>query len=363
MNGLDIFVMSVVLFFWLLFFISYIHDRRKVSNGFLFFLAVVATVPAMLYFGVVYEIKTFLVLFILLFVIFLFFAVFGIFILIIGSLSNARILIRREGARFSNYLTLLLGVGLLFLVILPFLPLYKISTTFAAFFTSAVYIIAAYLGFIFFIFVVSSVLYLLYRPRYNKDYVVVLGSGLIDGYFVPPLLRSRIYRAIQFYDQQKKKTGRPPILVFSGGQGPDEWISEAEAMQKYALSIGIPKEHTLVEKESTTTYENMLFSKRLIERHFGDSSYRALFSTNNYHLFRASLFARMTRFNAQGIGAKTAWYYVPNAFLREYVAVLMMYRRWNTIIIGLLLTGTFFFTYVIQWIFQYFDVIVGPPGT
>ena len=355
MDFLMIFVIAVLVITWGAFIASYIHDRRKVINGFLFFVALAATFPALLFFVMTFDHYFLTVIAIIPIVFILLFMAFGSIIIVIGSLANARILIQREGAKFSNFLTLLLGIGLIALWFVPFIPFHKVSETFSLFMTSSIYLVALYLAFIFLFFFLSSVLYLLYRPKYNKDYVIVLGSGLIDGYYVPPLLRSRINRAIQFYDEQKKATNRPPILVFSGGQGPDEWISEAEAMQKYALSVGIPEEDTLIENQSTTTYENMLFSKRLIEKHFGSDQYRALFSTNNYHLFRASLYARMTRINAQGIGAKTAWYYVPNAFLREFVAVLMMYRKWNLFALFFILFTTFSFTYVFRWIFLLID--------
>ncbi len=51
---------------------------------------------------------------------------------------------------------------------------------------------------------------------------------------VPPLLASRIHKAIDFYWKQAA-VNTPPTIIFSGGQGPDEGLPEAEAMQKYAV--------------------------------------------------------------------------------------------------------------------------------
>ncbi len=58
--------------------------------------------------------------------------------------------------------------------------------------------------------------------------MIIFGSGLI-GKRVPPLLASRIDKAIEIYHQQKAHQ-KPPILLFSGGQGPNEEIPEGIAM-------------------------------------------------------------------------------------------------------------------------------------
>lgn len=51
----------------------------------------------------------------------------------------------------------------------------------------------------------------------------------------------------------------------SGGQGPDEVISEALAMKNYAVEMNIPEEDILMEDKSTNTKENLLFSTELIK--------------------------------------------------------------------------------------------------
>ena len=67
---------------------------------------------------------------------------------------------------------------------------------------------------------------------------------------------------------------------------------------------GIPRRDILVETNSTTTLENMRFSKELMDRESGGGAYRAIFSSNNYHIFRAGLFAKQAQLKANGIGAK-----------------------------------------------------------
>lgn len=63
--------------------------------------------------------------------------------------------------------------------------------------------------------------------------------------------------------------------------------------------------------------------------------YNSIFTTNNFHLFRAGLYARQAGLNSQGIGAKTAFYYWPNAMIREYVAIVVMGKKRHLIIISI----------------------------
>ena len=81
------------------------------------------------------------------------------------------------------------------------------------------------------------------------------------------------------------KDPTPPILIPSGGQGSDEKIPEARAMADYMKDKGIPEEKIILEDKSTTTYENLVNSKKIIDERDGDK-YTALV-TSNYHVYRA----------------------------------------------------------------------------
>lgn len=90
-------------------------------------------------------------------------------------------------------------------------------------------------------------------------------------------------------------------------------------MQNYLLSQGIPEHLILAETESTTTLENMQYSKHLIDAQ--SQSPQIAFSTTNYHVFRSGIFAAQAGMRAEGIGSPTMWYFWPNAFLREVAAL------------------------------------------
>ena len=218
---------------------------------------------------------------------------FGIVALMFGLFLNARILMKREGRRFTNCLTLLAALGMLFFMLLPIInPTSLVSSHLEPIF-AAISLISIY----FFIhlsnFLSAYFLYQFNRPRRNQDFIIVLGSGLINDK-VPPLLASRINKAIDFYWKQAA-VNTPPTIIFSGGQGPDEGLPEAEAMQSYAVEKGIPLEHTVQENRSVNTYQNMLFSKEIMDSLKPEGKYKSIFTTNNFHLFRLWYICKTSR--------------------------------------------------------------------
>src|SRR5699024_1569471 len=124
-------------------------------------------------------------------------------------------------------------------------------------------------------------------------------------------------------------------IVFSGGQGADEQLSEAKAMAGYAIAHGWPADLALLEDKSKNTLQNMAFSKEIIATDFGsEQEPRIKFFTNNYHTFRASLYAKMTNLRANGVGSKVRLYFLPNALIREFVAVFLLNKRRHMIVIS-----------------------------
>jgi len=334
-NYLPVYIVTLLLF--LIFAAFYIKDRRKIINGFLFNLFLFSASISLLV-GAIETNNRILWLIVIFFeIIFGGILLFGVSTVIILSFVNAHIVIRREGRKLPNLLTLFLGIGLLVMVLLPIvldlltLPHWLLATI------SIFYLVIYYFIFVFINYLVASAIYQLYSPRLNKDYIIVLGSGLKDGYIVTPLLAARIDKAIAFYHRQSVKR-KPPKLIFSGGQGDDELIAEGAAMKKYALEKGIPEEDVLVEDRSTNTFENMLFSKQIMDCDT-KGKYRCLFSTNTFHLLRAGIYAKQAMLDAHGIGAKTAVYFLPNAVLREFIAIIVIHRKWHSIFIGLVVTG------------------------
>ncbi|MBQ9544936.1 MAG: YdcF family protein, partial [Clostridia bacterium] len=109
-------------------------------------------------------------------------------------------------------------------------------------------------------------------------------------------------------------------------------VSESSAMKKYLLERSVPEERIIEEDRSTSTFENMKFSKEKIDAVRPGA--KIAFSTTNYHVFRSGLFARRVKMRAVGMGAKTKWYFWPNAAVREFAGLLTNHRGKQALILG-----------------------------
>lgn len=180
--------------------------------------------------------------------------------------------------------------------------------------------------------IVASAIVVRHQIEKPVDFLIILGCGIRKDGTPTPLLRGRVDRAIRFYEQQKASTGKELIFIPSGGQGADEVVAESTAMKNYLLERGIPERLIIEENRSTSTFENMKFSKQIIQRL--DPNGSVAFATTNYHVFRSGLYARRVKMRAVGMGAKTKWYFWPNAAVREFVGLLTNHRLKQALVLG-----------------------------
>lgn len=328
------FLILVPLFFLGVFCFSYFRDKCRLMNGLLFNLFLMSFGGYLIFLTFSSESLILYGLLGILGILFILGLLFGAIVLIVFLYWNASVVFRKEGHSLANLLTLLLALFLTFLLIYSQLSANQVFPQWLDALIGMLPTMTFYFALVFYNFLTVSVLYQFNRPKYQQEYIIVLGAGLIDGERVTPLLAKRIDKAIQFYKAQKRATGKGPVLLMSGGQGADEKVPEAVAMRNYAVEQGIPEHAIQLESNSTNTLENMQFSKEIIVQE--DADYRAIFVSNNYHIFRAGMFARQAGLKADGIGAKTAFYYLPNAFLREFIAIVVMHKRRHMIVAGLI---------------------------
>ncbi|MBR2731497.1 MAG: YdcF family protein [Clostridia bacterium] len=180
--------------------------------------------------------------------------------------------------------------------------------------------------------IVASLIVVRHEPAPDRDYMIILGCALRKDGTPSPLLRGRIDRALAFYRKQKAETGKELVFVTSGGQGADEAVSESASMKAYLMEQGIPESQIIEEDQSVNTLENMRNSKEIITAR--DPAAKIAFSTSNYHVFRSGLFARRVKLRAVGIGAKTKWYFWPNAAVREFIGLLTKHKGKQALILG-----------------------------
>jgi len=319
--------------FGILYVVSRRRDARRLRNG----VFLVGALGALLLAGVL-ELAAASAL--LQLVVVLGFGLAGVLILVLAVflVANGVTMLRLEGRSLGNLLSLLAGVALVALptaaVLLVFVPartaLPSSVVTVLVSLGVLVFLACLYAAATFAAFGLYSLVYSRYRPRARPAALVVLGSGLIRGE-VPPLLRSRLDKALAIYRAVPEGTARP-ILVPSGGQGADEPRPEGEAMAEYLLAQGADPADVHPETASTSTRENLVLSREV--QHAAGRGGSTLVVTNDYHVLRAALLARAVGSDAQVIGSPTAAYYAPSAFLREYVAIMVEHARLNAVAIG-----------------------------
>ena len=254
------------------------------------------------------------------------------------AFSNIR-LMRHEGRRPQN----MLGIGLALAWVLGIAAIFWLLSAFdisGMLMTRIAYGIGYVLTFMECLLlstIVSAFLSTKYKPPFDKDYLIILGCGIRSDGTLTPILRGRVDAAVRFERDQYAATKKHAKFVPSGGQGPDEVISESEAMKRYLMEQGYPADQIIMEDKSVNTDQNIRFSRERIKEDAGSlDGKRAGFATTNYHIFRGYILSKKHGLDAQGISAKTKWYFYPNAFLREFVGLLFE-KKWFIVLTVLLI--------------------------
>lgn len=116
-----------------------------------------------------------------------------------------------------------------------------------------------------------------------SDAIIVLGTR--PSVETPnPCLVARVRHATELYTR-----GVARKLVFSGGKLHRDEKSEAEVMKDVALSLGVADSAILLEPDSTSTYENLSFSQKILEH---EHLSLVIIISDPYHLPRAALIAK-----------------------------------------------------------------------
>lgn len=148
--------------------------------------------------------------------------------------------------------------------------------------------------------------------------LVVLGSGTPNGKASPALaarLDTALAQAARFPDA---------LVVVSGGLDFAERISEGQIMGDYLRAKGLAARRIVQEEKSTSTEENLRFSKALLSQHGVTTEGDVVqVITSDFHTLRAGWIARRAGYaHVNTVGAPTPLYVRYNAWLREYFAVL-----------------------------------------
>lgn len=110
------------------------------------------------------------------------------------------------------------------------------------------------------------------------------------------------------------------VCVVSGGQGNGENISEAECMYRWLVDKGIDEARIYKEDQSTSTDENIAFSKEIIIENGLNENIAIV--TSEYHTYRAGIVAAENELSFGSALGKTAIWLFPTFYVRELYAIL-----------------------------------------
>lgn len=167
------------------------------------------------------------------------------------------------------------------------------------------------------------------EPKPGAQYVIILGAQVRGN--VPSLvLDARIRRAAKYLSENPEA-----VAVASGGQGTGELISEAEAIRQGLIRYGISEDRILLEDQSTSTLENIRFSKEVIaanEHKNADApdvvNAQIVVVTNDFHVYRATKLAQKDGFqNVSGCGAVDVFAVTIQYYVRECIGVVLEVLR------------------------------------
>lgn len=144
----------------------------------------------------------------------------------------------------------------------------------------------------------------------DQKIIIVLGCK-VKGDKPSLSLLKRIESAYEFLIKNENC-----VAVLSGGQGADENISEAQCMYNLLREKGIDKNRLIIEDKSTSTDENIRFSKELI------NGREVAIATSEYHQLRAGMICKRHGLNAYAQSSKTKPSILPTFLLREILGIV-----------------------------------------
>ena len=153
----------------------------------------------------------------------------------------------------------------------------------------------------------------------QPDVLIVLGAQ-VRGTKPSLMLAERLMAAYEYLEAHPES-----ICVVSGGQGPEEEITEADCMADWLIARGVSPGRILREDRSVSTEENLLFSAQVLAENGLPLSARIV--TNEFHMYRGRWYAAKAGILAGSLPAGTAFWLLPTFAVREQYALLYAWLK------------------------------------
>ena len=130
----------------------------------------------------------------------------------------------------------------------------------------------------------------------DVDCVLVLGCGVKSNGTPSDMLKDRLLRSIELYNQKSA-----PKLLMSGDHGQPDY-DEVNTMKNYAKEKGVPSMDIFMDHAGFSTYESIYRAKEI----FGAD--KIVIVTQKYHLHRALYIAKKLGVEAYGVSSDQRTY-------------------------------------------------------
>ena len=128
------------------------------------------------------------------------------------------------------------------------------------------------------------------------------------------LLQDRLDKALDYLEEH------PDVqVVVSGGQGPDEPTTEAQAMYDYLVEYGVEPERIWQEDQSHNTRENLQFAQEIAQEQGMGEEIAVV--TQGFHMYRATQLAKAAGFTPYSLVAETEPLLFPEYYGRELLSL------------------------------------------
>ena len=130
----------------------------------------------------------------------------------------------------------------------------------------------------------GAVLWGAYDPIQGDPQIMVILGCQVKPWGPSILLQDRLDEALAYLEDHPDMT-----VVVSGGQGPDEHISEAQCMYDYLTEHGVDGAQILMEDQSHNTVQNLRYTAELLAAEGYDTTADILVVSNGFHLTRVRM--------------------------------------------------------------------------
>lgn len=155
-------------------------------------------------------------------------------------------------------------------------------------------------------------------PMTKADTGIILGMSMW-GDEPSPGLKERLDYGLKLYNE-----GMFSRIIVSGGlDKADYQYTEGQGMRNYLVAHGVPDEAILMENESTSTYENLKFSQKIMQQ---EGMASAVIITHTFHGRRALEIAREFGYASPQLGLTESQ---TMSMLKYKTREILAYTKWK----------------------------------